>query len=257
MKALGSDATSTGVARVAAMLGSAAHVASAGLLALIVLVVLILTTSAVYAQQGGPGHGGGGGRGDGPSHGSGPGAGHGGGGNYPPRGYEVRALPRDVVVASGRANGRYYYSHGAWYAPRGPRYVVVAPPIGAYIPFLPGAYSTFYFGGIPYYYANDTYYRWRDHDRVYEVVDPPAEAAETSTAGAPPADQLFVYPKDNQSEETQAKDRYECHRWAAAETTFDPTQTGGGVASDQTSSKRADYLRAQTACLEGRGYSVK
>jgi hypothetical protein len=49
------------------------------------------------------------------------------------------------------------------------------------------------------------------------------------------------------------KDKFECHRWAAGQTGFDPTQVGGGSAPG----KRADYFRAQAACLEGRGYSVK
>jgi hypothetical protein len=31
----------------------------------------------------------------------------------------------------------------------------------------------------------------------------------------------------------------------------------GGVEESQAASKRADYQRAQTACLEARGYSVK
>ena len=38
---------------------------------------------------------------------------------------------------------------------------------------------------------------------------------------------------------------------------FDPTQSGGGVPSDQNASAHAAYNRAIGACLEGRGYSVK
>ena len=38
---------------------------------------------------------------------------------------------------------------------------------------------------------------------------------------------------------------------------FDPTQPLGGVDESKAPAKRADYLRAQTACLEARGYSVK
>ena len=71
------------------------------------------------------------------------------------------------------------------------------------------------------------------------------------------ADNLYVYPKNGQSAEQQATDRYECHRWAGEQTGFDPTQTAGGVPEDQTAQRRADYLRAMTSCLEGRGYSVR
>jgi len=36
-------------------------------------------------------------------------------------------------------------------------------------------------------------------------------------------DDLFVYPKEGQSDEQQRKDRYECHMWAVQQTGFDPT----------------------------------
>jgi len=61
-----------------------------------------------------------------------------------------------------------------------------------------------------------------------------------------------VYPKNGQTEEQQGKDKFECHRWAAGQTGFDPTQATGAAPG-----KRSDYFRAQAACLEGRGYTVK
>ena len=64
---------------------------------------------------------------------------------------------------------------------------------------------------------------------------------------------LIAYPKNGQTQEQQGKDKFECHRWAASQTGFDPTQAGGGSAPGN----RSDYARAQAACLEGRGYSVK
>jgi hypothetical protein len=66
-----------------------------------------------------------------------------------------------------------------------------------------------------------------------------------------------MYPRNGQSAEQQASDRYACHRWAVAQTGFDPTQSQGGVPAEQSASKRSDYMRAITACLEGRGYTVK
>lgn len=75
---------------------------------------------------------------------------------------------------------------------------------------------------------------------------PAPEPAMTST-------ELFMYPKTGQSAEQQGTDRYECHRWATDQTGFDPSQASAGT----TERKREDYLRAMTACLEGRGYSVK
>jgi Family of unknown function (DUF6515) len=179
---------------------------------------------------------------------------------YPSRGYYVRELPRDrVIVTSPR--GRYFYSGGVWYSP-GPRgYVVIGAPIGTFVPVLPPYYTTVWVGGAPYYYANDAYYVWRDTDQQYEVVDPPDEQAANTEppAPAPPsaAGDVFIYPKNGQSEEDQARDKYECHKWAQNESGFDPTQANGGVPPEQANSKRAAYQRAMSACLEGRGYSVK
>jgi hypothetical protein len=219
--------------------------------------VLAFALGAAQADpHGGPHDGRGDGRGGGPR----PGFDHmdarfGHNHYYPSRGYEVRDLPRDRFVVD-RDNHRYFYSGGIWYEPRGPRYVVVGPPVGVFVPVLPSYYSTVYFGGVPYYYANDTYYAWRPDSNQYEVVDPPGEDNSAQTQ-APPSDDVFIYPKNGQSEEQQGKDKYECHKWASDQSGFDPTQSGGGVPADQNESRRAQYQRAMGACLEGRGYSVK
>jgi hypothetical protein len=170
---------------------------------------------------------------------------------YPARGQVIRALPRDhrVVVHGG---ARYYFSGGAWYRPQGPRFAIIAPPIGLFLPFLPPYYATVWVGGRPYYYANEIYYANRGDG--YVVVEPPQ--GDVSQA-PPPADQLFIYPRQNQSDQQQATDRYECHRWAVSQTGFDPTQPAGGVPENQMGQKRADYQRALGACLDGRGYTVK
>lgn len=125
---------------------------------------------------------------------------------------------------------------------------------GLFLSTLPWYYSTYYWDGVPYYYADNVYYRWNGTARRYESVAPP-EGRPASQAA--PVTELFMYPKGGQSTEQQAKDRYECHRWAADQTGFDPTQPSGGVAADAAAGKRADYLRAEGACLEGRNYSVR
>jgi hypothetical protein len=66
--------------------------------------------------------------------------------------------------------------------------------------------------------------------------------------------ELIAYPKNGQTPEQQATDKYECHRWAAGQAGFDPTQAAG---TPVPPNGRSDYQRAQAACLEGRGYSVK
>ena len=69
--------------------------------------------------------------------------------------------------------------------------------------------------------------------------------------GAAPSGDLIVYPKNGQNADQTAKDKFECHQWAASQTGYDPTQ---GTSTNP--SKRTDYMRAQAACLTGRGYSV-
>jgi hypothetical protein len=205
---------------------------------------------------------------------------------YPARGYEVRGLPREhrVVVHGG---SRYYFSGGVWYRPRGPRFAVIAPPFGLFAPFLPPYYATVWVGSRPYYYANEVYYT--NSGDGYVVVEPPqGEVSQTPPPASPalpmppatppvasappmppapampmatpplaPVDKLFIYPRQNQSEQQQATDRYECHKWAVSQTGFDPTQLSGSIPDDQKGQKRADYQRAMSACLDGRGYTVR
>jgi len=176
--------------------------------------------------------------------------------SYPSRGYVAAALP--VGYHSVRYRGSpYYYSRGAWYRPYGPRFVVVAPPIGIGVGFLPPYYTRVWFGGMPYYYADDTYYLWRPERREYVVTERPSGDARVDDSATAGSDEIFVYPKNGQSEELQATDRYECHAWAVGKTGFDPTRPSGNVDESEIGSKRADYRRAEGACLEARGYSVK
>src|SRR5688500_15079038 len=91
---------------------------------------------------------------------------------YFDRGYVVRAAPHDgYAIVRGRDN--FWYSRGEWYRHSGARWVVVGAPIGAFVPILPPFYTTVWFGGLPYYYANETYYTWDGGQREYRVVDPP------------------------------------------------------------------------------------
>lgn len=171
--------------------------------------------------------------------------------SYPARGHVIRALPRERrIVAHG--NTRFYFSGGVWYRPQGPHFVVVTPPVGLFVSYLPPYYATIWVRGIPYYYANEVYYAHRGSG--YVVVDPPKE--EVSQA-PPPAEQMFIYPRLGQSEQQQADDRYACHRWAVEQTGFDPTQPPGSASTNLRIEKRADYQRAMGACLDGRGYTIK
>ena len=183
---------------------------------------------------------------------------------YPERGVRVHALPphAQVVVWGG---GRYWFHDGVWYQPHGHAFVVIAPPFGVVVPVLPAFATLVVLGGVQYYYANEAYYRYAPEQGGYQVVAPPEgvgppgspPAYAAAPAAPPPSDNLFIYPKNGQSADVQARDRYECHRWAADQTAFDPTRPAGNVPPDAAAAKRSDYMRAQQACLEARGYTVR
>jgi hypothetical protein len=176
--------------------------------------------------------------------------------SYPARGAHIQALPRDHrAVVYGRS--RYYFYGGAWYRPEGHRFIVVAPPYGLIVPFLPPFYTTIWVAGIPYYYANDVYYT--QGGGGYMVVEPPkGEPAQTPPAGEQASTgQLYIYPRQGQGEQKQADDRYECHKWAVNQTGYDPIKPPVNMTEAQITPKRTDYQRALSACLDGRGYTVK
>ena len=180
---------------------------------------------------------------------------------YYDRGYVVPRPPRAGYPIS-RGRDRFWYDRGMWYRGDGVRWIVVGAPIGAFVPILPPFYSTLHFGGRPYYYANDTYYT--QGSGGYQVVDPPVgiqsggSSQPFSGNSQPPAnDSIFVYPKNGQSSDQMARDRYECYRSAVDQTGYDPTQSSGGVPASTAAAKRSNYNRAQAACLDARGYSVK
>ncbi len=215
------------------------------------------------AQHGGGGHGGGGGGG----HGGGGGGGHSGYGGS--TGYHGGYGGYHGGYHGGYGGyggyrgghhggyGGYYGWHGG-YGWRGGYYGGWGPwgwgglGLGLYFATLPYYYTTYYWGGVPYYYANNTYYRWDPAVGQYQTVSPPTEA-QAPVGQDGDAVELIAYPKNAQSAEQQNKDKFECHRWAVGQTGFDPTQPAGGAAPGN----RGAYFRAQGACLEGRGYSVK
>jgi len=149
----------------------------------------------------------------------------------------------------------YYQYDGYWYRPYGSSFVLSTPPYGLYVSTLPPFYSTVFIGGSRYYLADDTYYSYDIGRRSYVVVQPPS-GTRSATAAEPAVEpqrdaELYVYPQKGQSEQQQADDRYECHRWAVGQTQYNP------VDAVYSPDKRGQYDRALTACLTGKSYSVK
>jgi Family of unknown function (DUF6515) len=216
-----------------------------------VLITLALVATSAQAQDRDRGRGGSGGHA--PEHVDGRYAhNH----SYPDRGSYIRALPGHPYVFD-RPGGRYFYSGGVWYRSYGSSFLVVGAPIGLFVPVLPPFYTTLWIGGVPYYYANDTYYMWSQAQSGYEVVDPPNDQGASPDVPPPQGDNLFVYPQQGQNAEQQATDQYECHKWSSSQTSFDPTQGRGDLPPDQVAARRAAYQRAMIACLQGRGYSAR
>ncbi len=156
--------------------------------------------------------------------------------------------------------------------------------LGLYLPVLPWYYTTLWWDGVPYYYVENDYYLWDSDADEYEQVQPPPQVAEQAQNGqqeqngqlaaSPP--QLYAYPKKGQTAQQQATDKRECSSWASAQTGLHPaadaTATAqitpgnqkpdqGGAAANAntpaTAQQWQNYLRAEGACLEGRGYTVE
>jgi hypothetical protein len=68
---------------------------------------------------------------------------------HPPRGYVSLEL----------RGARFFYHHGLFFRRINSGLVIVAPPIGVVVPFLPIGYVTLRFGGWDYYYMDGVYYR--------------------------------------------------------------------------------------------------
>jgi len=171
----------------------------------------------------------------------------------------------------GAPSATYIYGHGGhawaggyWHGGYWP-HCWYYPGWAWYLPVLPIGYVTYWWGGMPYYYWNSLYYTWSPAESGYVVTDPPPAAGTEGSADAgagggyeqaPQANyggsagDMYVYPRNGQTQEQTDNDRYECHSWAVSQSGFDPT-------SSQSSGNPADYRRAMVACLDARGYSAR
>jgi hypothetical protein len=164
---------------------------------------------------------------------------------YPSRGFVYATLPVGALSVT-FGGGSYFYQGGVWFRPYGPRYVVVTPPLGVYVPLLPPDYATIWIAGVPYYYANGVYYNVAP-GQGYVVVAPPPGAdtvqATPAPAPAPAAADPIIYPRNNQSAAQTEADRRDCNTWA--------TTQPGAMADAKV------FQRATEACMDGRGYTVR
>src|SRR5437879_1231495 len=131
-------------------------------------------------------------------------------------------------------NGWHAWGGGYWHGVFWP-HCYFNPGFAWFLPILPFGYATFWWGGSPYYYWNDLYYTWSPTDNGYVVTDPPP-AAGTEPDAASGGSDVYLYPRNGQSDAQTQNDRYECHSWAVNQTGFDPTRS-----SHQSSGSLADY----------------
>jgi hypothetical protein len=85
----------------------------------------------------------------------------------------------------------------------------------------------------------------------------PAGPSSGSSAGPVKGPKVFLYPKNGQNADQQARDRFECYRFAVAQSGFDPMRAVGGASATPNTELQSDYERAQGACFDARGYAIR
>lgn len=141
----------------------------------------------------------------------------------------------------------YFFSGGYWYRPLGPRYVVVQPPRGIRVAYLPDYAREVWIGGALLFLAAGSYYAYEQSTQDYVVVEPPAQPPPTGNGY-----DVTAYPANGQSPEQVNQDGYECYQYAVQQSGFDP----------RTATYQPDpsvvqaYRQAQGNCLSSRGYQV-
>jgi hypothetical protein len=176
---------------------------------------------------------------------SGRGDGWGPGPQYRP-GHVIERFPdREYRVPYGGRD--YYYAGGYWYRPQGPRYVVVQPPRGIRVQYLPDYAREVWIGGSLLFMAAGSYYAYQQNTQDYRVVEPPGQPLATGNGY-----DVEAYPANGQSLEQVNQDGYDCYRWAVEQSGFDPRvdtwQPDPAVVQA--------YRQAQGGCLGSRGYRV-
>jgi hypothetical protein len=176
---------------------------------------------------------------------SGHGSGWGPGPQYRP-GYVVDRFPdRDYRVPYRGQD--YFFSGGYWYRPHGPRYVVVRPPRGIRISYLPDYSREIWVGSALFFLAAGVYYMYEASTQQYVVVDPPVASQPVSYGY-----DVAAYPANGQTPEQINQDRYDCYRWAVEQSGFDPA----AVTYQPAPAVVQTYRQAQGNCLSNRGYQV-
>lgn len=86
-------------------------------------------------------------------------------------GSAIDVLPRGYVSLQFGEEPLYFHD-GVFFEPRGGEFIVVGPPVGAVVPYLPGGAQWVNRGGVRYAMYRDVYYRptFRGRNTMYIVV---------------------------------------------------------------------------------------
>ncbi|NCE91252.1 DUF6515 family protein [Pseudomonas sp. L13] len=185
------------------------------------------------------------GRPDGHGNGWGPGPQH-------RPGYVIERFPERNYRVPYRGQD-YFYSGGYWYRPQGPRYVVVTPPYGIRVHYLPDYAREVWVGGSLLFLAAGAYYAYEQSTQQYVVVQPPAQVPSPPPAPQGNGYDVVAYPANGQSPAQVQQDGYDCYRWAVQQSGFDPRTVT--YAPDPAVVQA--YRQAQGNCLGSRGYQVQ
>ena len=185
------------------------------------------------------------GRPDGHGNGWGPGP------QYRP-GYTVDRFPDRNYRVPYRGQD-YFFSGGYWYRPQGPRYVVVAPPYGIRVHYLPDYAREVWVGGSLLFLAAGAYYAYEQSTQQYVVVQPPTQVPAPQPAPQGNGYDVVAYPANGQSPAQVQQDGYDCYRWAVQQSGFDPQ----AVTYAPDPAVVQTYRQAQGNCLSSRGYQVQ
>lgn len=144
----------------------------------------------------------------------------------------------------------YFFSGGYWYRPQGPRYIVVQPPRGIRIQYLPDYAREVWIGGSLLFLAAGSYYAYQEATQDYIVVEPPVQQQpQPQSQGY----DVEAYPANGQSPEQVQQDGYQCYQYAVQQSGFDPRTATYQPAPEVVQA----YRQAQGNCLSSRGYQVR
>jgi hypothetical protein len=155
----------------------------------------------------------------------------------------------------------YFYSGGYWYRPQGPRYVVVTPPRGVRVRYLPDYAQQVWLGSALFFLAAGTYYTYEQSTQEYVVAEPPQGVEPVyspETLPQPPQQptapfDVVAYPANGQTQQQVEQDRYDCYRYAVQQSNFDPANACYQPAPEVV----GIYRQAMAGCYASRGYSVQ